>query len=281
MHRIMNLALDGVPQHQIISLKDKGSIYSVCAQNLQGSSDCYGAIQWNSIELNSEINVYNYTLRGNSGLTYVNVDTHQTDTDNYVLPLQWAVDRAITNLTTTPRTMPFTSRSKEWYSRQTTKRFMKIVRDWISPALYLTLIGVVYHMTSMITLERQNGITSLLTSMGNGQLSRITADHLAFSSAYGLSWILLGIVLSYLFFINSNPAVIIFYHIFSGMSQISWAIFLGNIFRNAQVAGISSSGISTLLGILSTIQAQATGPGGGGHASGIIYFLSFVFPPMN
>lgn len=277
----MNIALAGVPSSQILPLTDKAEIYTICSQNLQGSSDCLSAIQWNDIDLTATPPVYNYTLRGNSGLTYVNVETQGTDTDRYLLPLQWAVDKAITNMTTTPRTLPFTSHSSVWYDEQTTRRFMKIIRDWISPALYFTMIGVVYHMSGTVAQERQSGITDLLTSMNTRQISRIAANHIAFSSAYFPGWIALGLIFSFVYFYSSSPATIIFYHIFAGLAQVSWSIFLGNIFKNAQLSGITSSGISTILAIITSIQAQVKGPGGGGHASGTIYALSFIFPPMN
>lgn len=281
MRRIMSIALQGVPASQIRPLENADDVFVVCAQNLQGSSDCMGAIEWNIIDLESDIPVYNYTLRGNSGLTYVNVASGTTDTDNYLLPLQWAVDKAITNLTETPRTMPFTSESEEWYTWQTNRRFMKVIRDWIAPALYLTMIGIVYHMSGAVAQERQTGLTGLLTSMGNRQFSRILSNHLAFSSVYAPGWIALGLIYSFVYFVNTSPAITIFFHIFAGLAQVSWSIFLGNIFNNAQLSGITSSGLSTVLAILTSVQAQVKGSGGGGHASGTIYVLSFLFPPMN
>jgi ABC-type multidrug transport system ATPase subunit len=278
MTRIMSRALSGIPSHQVIPLKDSDEIYTVCAQNLQGSSKCLAAIQWNNIDLGAKVPVYNYTIRGNSGLVHIDVESG-TDVDKTLLPLQWAVDQAITNFTTTPQTMPFTSESMEWYKKQRIRRFMKVIRDWIAPALYITMIGVVYHMAGAIASERQAGITNLLTSMGNHQLSRVTAHHLAFSSVYAPGWVVLGFIFSYLYYVDSSPAIMIFFHIFSGLSQVSWSIFLANIFNNAQLSGITSSGVSAILAVLTSVQAQVKG--GGGHASAAIYVLSFIFPPMN
>lgn len=275
----MNLALKDVPSDQVLPLTNNNDIFTICSQNLQGSSKCMAAIQWNSIDLTASPPVYNYTLRGNSGLTYINTDSRSTDTDNYLLPVQWAVESAITNQTTVPKTLPFTSQSRAWYKRQTTARFMKIIRDWIAPAFYLAMIGVVYHMAGTVAQERQSGITDLLNSMGNHQLSRIVSNHIAFSSVYAPGWIALGFIFSYVVFISSSPATIIFFHIFAGLAQVSWSIFLGNIFNNAQLSGITSSGLSTVLAILTSVQAQLKSSGG--HASGTIYVLSFLFPPMN
>lgn len=281
MHRIMGIALSGVPPNQVKALDDKDNIFTVCAQNLQGSSDCIAAIQWNVIDLDASPPVYNYTIRGNSGLTFIDVEGRKTDTDTHLLPLQWAVDKAITNMTTTPKTMPFTSETKEWYKRQTTEQFMKIIRDWIAPALYLAMIGIVYHLAGTVAQERSSGITDLLTSMGNRQISRIAANHLAFSTVYFPGWFALGLIFSFVFYTSSSPAIIIFFHIFAGLAEVSWAIFLGNIFKNAQLSGITSSGISTILAIGTSVQAQVKGSGGGGNASATIYILSFIFPPMN
>lgn len=275
----MNIALNNIPRQQVVPLPNSDDIFSVCAQNLQGSSKCLAAIEWNNIDLIADTPIYNYTLRGNTGLVHIDVLSQNTDTDRTLLPLQWAIDRAITNLTTTPKTMPFTSETTEWYKQQTVGRFMKVVRDWIAPAMYLTMIGVVYHMAGTVAQERQSGITDLLASMGNHQLSRIAANHLAFSFAYAPGWIALGFIYAYVFYMSSNPAIMIFFHIFSGLSQVSWSIFLANIFNNAQLSGITSSGVSVVLAIFTSVQSQIKG--GGGHASGAIYALSFIFPPMN
>ena len=278
MTRIMSRALSGVPSSQVIPLENSDQIYTTCAQNLQGSSKCLAAIQWNRVDLRGDVPIYNYTIRGNTGMRNIDVESG-TDVDKTLLPLQWAVDQAITNSTATPQTMPFTSESMEWYKKQRIRRFMKVIRDWIAPALYITMIGVVYHMAGSIASERQAGITNLLTSMGNHQLSRVLANHLAFSSVYAPCWVALGFIFSYLYYMDSSPAIMIFFHIFSGLSQVSWSIFLANIFNNAQLSGITSSGVSAILAVLTSVQAQVKG--GGGHAAGAIYVLSFIFPPMN
>lgn len=279
MRRIMGVALSDVPASQVKPLDSSDEIYVVCAQNLQGSSSCLAAIEWHSIDLSSTPPVYNYTLRGNSGLTRIDVEKQGTDTDKYLLPLQWAVDRAITNLTITPKTMPFTSETNEWFEQQLTINFMKVIRDWIAPAFYLSMIGVVYHMAGNVAQERQSGITDLLTSMGNNQVARVFANHAAFSTVYSPAWVALGLISSYVIFLDTSPAIQVFFHIFAGLAQVSWSVFLGNIFKNAQLSGITSSGVSIVLAIITSVQAQIKSSGG--HASGTIYVLSFLFPPMN
>lgn len=275
MHRIMSVALEGIPSDQIFALTTDTEVLNICPENLRGSSQCYGGIGWNSIDL--ENNIYNYTIRGNSGISLINIASHRSDTDVYVLPLQWAIDKAITNMTTTPNTMAFTSVTEQYFLQKMNRVYTKTLVNWLAPAIFLSMIGVIYHLTGVVALEREIGISNLLSSMGVTIYARVSSYFLSFTALYFPGWIVIGIALQYIVFFNSNPAITIFYHLLSGLSMVSYAIFLGTFFKSAQLAGIVSAGISVLLAIATTIQVHVSGA----YANVTVYFLSFLFPPSN
>lgn len=279
IRNIMKTALEGVSSESIHELDNANEIFDLCHENLNGFSKCYGAVQWNSID--EENKIYNYTIRANSGISYVNVDDGQSATDVYVMPLQWAVDKAIAgnSLPDVPETMPFTSITSEGYTKKQNEAYAGTVANWIAPALFLAMIGVVYHASGAVAQEREFGISGLLTSMGASTMARLSSTFVSFSSVYFIGWILIGAIYSAIAFGKSNAAIMIFFHIFSGFSLVSYSIFLGNLFKSAQLSGIISSGVSVVLALMTTVQSRVSG--GGPYSTGAIYALSWIFPPCN
>lgn len=277
MHRIMNVALKDVPKDQIHVLKSKDEVSKVCSQNLKGASHCYGAIEWHNIDLGKK--VYNYTIRGNSGLEYINIPDKESDMDTWVLPLQWAVDKAITNMTETPSTMPYTQKTEKQNQEKTNGVFTKTTINWIAPALFVAMLGVIYHLTGAVALERELGMSNLLSCMGVNTFTRFFSYHVSFTTVYFLSWILIPVAYSQIVYIDCSLANLILYHILSGLSMVSFAIFMGTFFTNSHISGIISSGICVIMAIGVTIQTRV--PEDSGHQLGAIYALTFLFPPSN
>jgi hypothetical protein len=122
--------------HQV---DDPNDVPASCQQNFNGFSECYGAIIFNSID---EQGVLNYTVRADAGLFFIDVHGHQSDFEKRVLPLQWAVDRAIISITTnvevpTPEEWPFTNESNEEQALNT--RLSAFCCLCLSIGLYLIL----------------------------------------------------------------------------------------------------------------------------------------------
>lgn len=272
-------AFQGVPPKQIFRLNTSNDVFDLCPENLQGSSRCYGVIQWNSID--SDNKVYNYTVRNNNALSKISVNNGRSATDVFVLPLQWAMDKAITNLTQTPLSMPFTSFTNEVEKQRINTVFTNVLINWLSPALFLGMIGVVYHLSGVVAQERELGISNLLSSMGVARSALYLAYHVSFTAVYLLGWIVIAIALGKEVFYSSNIAIVIFYHILSGLSLISFTIFLGGLFKSAQLSGILSSGLCVFLALVCTIQTKVPPNNQGAFQSGAVYALSTLFPPCN
>lgn len=279
METITQKAFQGVPSDQIVRLNSSDDAFELCPENLQGSSRCYGVIQWNSIDLDKKI--YNYTVRNNNGLSKISVDNAKSSTDVFVLPLQWAMDRAITNLTETPLSMPYTSETNEYERMRVNTVFTNVIANWLAPVFFLGMIGVIYHLSGVVAQERELGLSNLLSSMGVNRISLFLAYHISFTLVYLIGWITIAICLQTIVFDDTNMAILIFYHILSGLSTISFTLFLGGLFKSAQMSGILSSGFSVFLALVCTVQTKATPNGQGPYKVGAIYFLSILFPPCN
>jgi len=118
---IMTHITSGFSQRQLAAVKKVAStddIPAACPQNFNLFSECYAAVAFNSFptsDANDSLPI-NYTIRADGGLFHIDVIRHTSDYELRVLPLQWAVDKAIIELTTgvevpTPFEWPYTQES--------------------------------------------------------------------------------------------------------------------------------------------------------------------------
>lgn len=274
----MNKALSEIPSSQVKHLSNPKDIFTVCPQNIVGDSLCYAGIQWNSIDVESK--VYNYTIRGNSGWDSVNVQNTKGSTDTHVLPIQWAIDSAIAGFDASikPLSIPYTSITQDENIKRRDQNFMRSFMNGLGPGLYIPLLGLVYHMTGSIALEREVGLTNLMYSMGVFQSSRVLGFMSSFGALYFLSWVVCGVLYSVLFFKHSNFFPAFIFMIMSGLATLSWSMALSVPFKVSQLAGMLSSVFSYLLALMVTVQNQA---GSGHNDPTTVYGLSIFFPPMS
>lgn len=111
-------------------------IPSACPQNFNLFSECYGAVAFNSFPTTNanDPRPINYTLRADGGLFHIDVTKHTSDYELRILPLQWAIDRAIVELRTgqrlpTPLEWPFTQETND--EQFTQIRLSKHTVSWL------------------------------------------------------------------------------------------------------------------------------------------------------
>ncbi|KAK7207091.1 hypothetical protein BZA70DRAFT_4150 [Myxozyma melibiosi] len=275
IRNVMDKVTSGLPADQVIALDDPVDLLTVCRQSLRGASNCLVAIEWHVFD--SENKLYNYTIRADAGLNHINVKTHNTDAQRYILPTQWALDAALLDLDVddAPQTMAYTTRSQKQHEDDIRQNFMTAFRNYLSAALYLSMIGVVYHLTGEVAAERERGIATLIDSMGCKPIARILSFFTSFSLFYLPGWVVFGVATGSLLFKKSMGIQIVF-HILSGFSNVSFGLFLAQPFKQAQFSGIFGTAVCILLAVMSIVQ-RAVGP----HNAATSGVLGFIFPPMN
>jgi len=121
-------------------------IPSMCPENFNGYSECYAAVVFNSLPGSGSsaeaLQPINYTLKADSGLYYINVAKHTSNYEERVLPLQWAVDSAIIELTTgtqpaTPLEWPFTQETNTEQSTDIRLSYIRGLRTLLVLALFI------------------------------------------------------------------------------------------------------------------------------------------------
>ncbi|OQV07636.1 hypothetical protein CLAIMM_12041 isoform 2 [Cladophialophora immunda] len=264
---------------------------TVCNRFLwSGTSSCIAGAVFFSSPSEGEAARWNYTIRADGGLqSKIVTDSSKNDVEIYLLPLQHAIDRAISQVeagtdgaTVLPNTAdeyPYTSMTKKERLKRIRTRYMGGIIDILAVAFFIGVVGVTYQLTGVIASERENGMAQLLDCMmpnlkrWQPQMARIIANHLAFDLLYGPGWIIMAIILCAGVFSNTSPAIVIIFNILAGLSMSSLSILGGAFFKKAQLSGITSVIVSLLLAIIAQVASKA------GTAS--VAILSLLFPPMN
>lgn len=270
-------------------LATQAELLDVCRSSLRGATTCYGAVEFQSSPTEGPGGYWNYTLRADGALgTKIDVNKHNNDAEIYLLPLQRAVDHAIAGVNTTidhavlPSTVleyPFTSKTQAQRNTQVRVRYQGAIINILGVAFLIGMVGVTYHLTGFIASERELGMSQLIEAMmpnlkrWQPQFARILSYHIAFDIIYAPGWVIMGLVLGIGVFTKTSMAIVIIYHVLSGLSLASFSILGASFFKKAQLSGISLALITLLLGVL----VQVVKP----TDNGSVAILSLLFVPCN
>lgn len=271
-------------------LSQEVDLLTTCRNSIRGTSTCIAGAVFFSSPSEGEAGRWNYSIRADGGLqNKIVTDSSKNDVEIYLLPLQHAIDRAISEVEsgnngsgTLPERVeeyPYTSMTKEQRLQQIRTRYMGGIIDILAVAFFIGVVGVTYQLTGLIAAEREQGMAQLLDCMmpnskrWQPQMARIVANHAAFDLLYGPGWIIMAIILSVGVFSKTSTAIVIIFNILSGLAMSSLSIFGASFFKKAQLSGITSVITSLLLAIIAQVAGKA------GTAS--VAILSLLFPPMN
>ena len=186
--------LADVPR-QLIYLDNVTELLTMCRVNIHGTSNCYAAIVFNdSPQTTGGRKRWSYTLRGDprdTGYPF-NVYYHNNIEDTKWLPLQVAIENAITNSTVIPNAYMFTQSTQEEHDRLTRQHYQELVITVYSIALFIATLSAVYHVVSMVTTERETGIAALIDTMGGSAAPRVLSYVIAFGLIYLPCWVVSG-----------------------------------------------------------------------------------------
>jgi len=262
-------------------------LLQACPSSLRGVSSCYGAASFYSSPTDGTSGRWNYTLLADGNLaTKIYVNQNTNDQELYTIPLQHAIDSAIATIdgSSLPADVdeyPFTRQTQEERARAITRAYQGTIINILAVAFYLAIVGITYQQVGQMASERELGMSQLIESMMPNsrryqpQAARLLANHLAFDIIYFPSWVISGVIIAYLVFPDASKALLIFEHIFIGLSLASFNIFFGSIFRRAQLSGITTTIVTIVLAIIAQLGVGKNG------SSGAVIVLSLLFPPMN
>ncbi|KAG9232654.1 hypothetical protein BJ875DRAFT_497297 [Amylocarpus encephaloides] len=271
----------------VARLTTETQLLDTCRSSLRGATTCYGAVVFESSPGEGSGGIWNYTLRADGAFGQrINVDTRTNDAQIYLLPFQRTIDMAIVNFNRTatplPSTVmeyPYTSLTQEERNTAIRVNYQGAIINILAIAFFIGMVGVVYHLTGFIATERELGMSQLIEAMmpnlqrWQPQVARIVSYHLAFDLIYLPGWVLIGIVFGVGVFAETSMAIVIVYHVLSGLALTSLSILGASFFKKAQLSGITLAIVSLLLGVLSQVIGVTT--------TGTVVVLGLLFTPCN
>ncbi|KAI0837728.1 hypothetical protein F5Y06DRAFT_63286 [Hypoxylon sp. FL0890] len=247
---------------RLIHLNNSDQVDVTCPVDYHGNSPCYAVVVFKDTPLSGHDNAtWNYTIRTDPSYDSLsfNVYDNKGATDTIFLPLQSAIENAMLNLTTTPNFMAYTYVTQEQKDEYSRKTFIALSLYLLSFVYYLTFFPVCEHITSMMASERENGMSSLIDAMAGGAAGpRVISYILYFDILYLPLWIIMGALYWYLLFPGQNPAVTIFWQIFTGWATTSSTVYSTAYFQHTNIASLHNMLLPWLFAILATLSENSS-----------------------
>ena len=180
---------------QLIYLDNVTHLLTTCRVNIHGTSNCFAAIVFNdSPQTTGGSKTWSYTLRGDPGDGGYPFNVYQQSNieDTKWLPLQVAIENAITNSTVIPNTYMFTHSTQEEQEVLQRQHYQELVITTYSIALFIATLSAIYHVVSMVTTERESGMAALIDTMGGSAVTRVLSYVIAFDLIYLPCWFISG-----------------------------------------------------------------------------------------
>ncbi|KAJ7920707.1 hypothetical protein B0H13DRAFT_2421286 [Mycena leptocephala] len=245
---------------RVKQVSSKNQLLLECPQNFNGFSNCYAALVFSNMSQNASAPIV-YTILADEGLgAHVDVVHHTGDFETRVMPLQWAVDKAIVELRSgvdisTPLEWSFTRKTNAEEAYTVRTEYINGITAIIGLAFFLSFLGIAYQLTGAMAGERASQVTSHMQAMGLLDSARIISTHVFFSLVYLPSWIVVTFIWHYKIWTQTNAALLL----------------LVNILFGPQLAAVASTFFSILVAVFAFTQPIT------GTAQSVVFML--FLPP--
>ncbi|KAF9260869.1 P-loop containing nucleoside triphosphate hydrolase protein [Marasmius fiardii PR-910] len=266
-------------KNAVRQVRSPSDIPAICPQNFNLFSECFAGIVFQDIPSVGNADFtrpVNYTIRADGGLFLIDVN-HNSDFEKRILPLQWAIDKAIIELQTgvqvqTPLEWPYTIQTNEEQDTEIRLGYIRGLRTLLVLALCIAFVGIAYQLPGAVTAERATLITAHMKAMGLLDSAKILSWHLSITLAYLPAWTIVSLVWHYRIFTESNAGFIFIVHILFGLLLASYSFFVAAPFgKSPQLAAVASTLLSIVLAILALVFKTAS--------TGAAFIFSIIFPP--
>jgi ATP-binding cassette, subfamily A (ABC1), member 3 len=262
-------------------LEKDDELSNVCLANLRGIIGCHAAVTFNDSPLTvggGRNHTWNYTMRGDPARDGSNfaANSHDNDQERIYLPLQVALENAMTGSTANPQMMLFTYTSQEMQDRRNREDKVLLVSAIYPFALMACFLMGVYQITTQISKERENGMSHLVDAMGGSSSARVLSYLIVYDLAYLPSWIAFGILYWKLIWPTSPGGILICWQILLGLAVNSSCIFAAAFFKKSRASAIYVIGAFLLLSIAGQLYGFSEKPSIGGVTA-----LTLLFPSCN
>ncbi|KAF4469052.1 ABC transporter [Fusarium albosuccineum] len=279
-----------VDENKLLFLDNESYLTTVCLANLRGVSECHAAVTFIDSPLTnvtvkdsqSSNHTWQYTLRADPSMDdmHFNAKEHDSDQENLYLPLQLAINNAITNSTTVPEVFMFTAETQEEQNRLHREDSVLLIGQVYVFALFACYFFIIYRFTGLITAERESGMSQLVDAMGGGSAvaARVLGWLIVFDVLCLPCFIAFGALYGHLMFPTSSLGLIIGWQILLGLAVNSSTVFAAAFFTKSRVSAIYVIGAFLLLSVAAQIYSFQLHPRP--QFIGVL-LLSLLFPSSN
>ncbi|OAA71703.1 ABC transporter [Akanthomyces lecanii RCEF 1005] len=266
--RVVETLIKPLDKNKVVVLDSELDLLTVCLADAAGVSNCFASVGFidspetkgtSPKSATGSNHTWQYTLRVDPAKsdTKFNVFTHNTDTEKTLLPLQLAVDNAITNRHDQPSSIGFTSSDKKRKEEFDKKLNLALMGKIYGFALFACFYTIIFRHVTLVTTERDSGMSQLVDGMG-GRLAPamralgwlITIDVITLPC-----YILFGVLYWRIAFPSSSLALLVGWQILLGLAVNGSVAFAAAFFTKARLSAIYVIGAFLLL----SVAAQAYG----------------------
>lgn len=292
VQHVVQAFTEPLDHQQLLFLDNQDDLPSVCLANLRGISDCHAAVTFTDSPLTQQQDhdavttrnhTWEYTIWADPARddSHFDILGHDTDQENLFLPLQLAVNNAITNSTTRPEVLAFTSETQSEQDEVNLHISVLMIALTYVFALSTCYLSIVYSLTRLITAERESGMSQLVDAMGGGSApaARVISWLLVFNSICLPCFIGLGALFGRIMFPTTSTGVLIGWQILLGLAVNSSTVFAASFFTKSRVSAIYVAGgflLMSVAGQVYSLRYRPTTPKQDG-----VTLLSLLFPISN
>lgn len=186
--------LAGFPH--LVRIASEAELLSRCPSSLVGASTCHAAVVfYDSPGTVGGKGRWNYSVRADyaSAGGAANVFSRDGGLDTVWLPLQVAVDNAITGADVKVETQAYTHDSQADVDKRREKSYQDLVYGVYRLVLFIGFTSTIYHVVGAVARERESGMSRLVDVMGGSPAARVLSQVIAFDIMYLPTWMAFGV----------------------------------------------------------------------------------------
>lgn len=284
IRRVIDTFTRQLSSDKLLFIDGEDKLLDACPAAEDGSTKCHAAVTFiDSPEMTGDAgqkHTWSYSIRsqGEDGSSF-DATKHESRDETFFMPLQLAINNAISNSTTIPQAFMFShSEAQEAISRE--KATLEYVGTVYTFVIFACSIVIIYQLTRWITEERESGLSGLVDSMGGGWSSplRVMSWVLTMDIICLPLFILFGVVYWRTIFHSSDVATLIVWQILLGFSIVSSTIFAAAFFHKARVSAIFVAAIFLAISVATQLYISRMHPESNPP---VIISLSMLFPSSN
>ncbi|RFU29987.1 hypothetical protein B7463_g6379, partial [Scytalidium lignicola] len=277
INQVISQNLHGLPVEVV---DDPNDLFDVCPQSIDGNGDCFATVIFTSI--NQTDVEYIIVLDDNLSTGSGDIKSHSSLLTDRVLPLQWAIESTIGNLSASSKPSeqlysgflgPFADQINAENAHNVF--WFDLVYTFVAPLFSIILVGVVYHLATFVATERQTMVSELMAAQGVTIIPRILSNLGSFLALYLPGFIASSILLTQLLFLKTSDGILVFLTILAGISFTVSSHFIASFFGRGQLAGLYASVLCVALAFITLANSLSQNT-----PQGQILGLAIVFPPI-